>query len=391
MDHRRLDAWGLSDIWEILGTNREYNEKMTEISDIINYHCVDGSTEALTRRGWKRYNELPDSDELLALDPDHDEISWQPVQHVTVQQYDGDLVRWTSRIDALTTPQHRWLTERRIGRPANERYETEIARTSQAADGDMAFPDMRNGSRLILGGGLPADFAPEPKWSDELVETVGWYLTEGCDHYGYNNWHNVSVSQSKPQYIPGIRRLKRYWQRQGATFSEYAPRDNGVIVWLLGKGVKEALEAAAPGKALTPEFICSLTYRQAVLLRDTLLAGDGTREAPGKGNRVAERRTWWQDDAARKDGYQMLCAMLGIRSRQNAAAVFEYSMNHVLSETIRLTAVREKSPDGIVWCPTVPGGVWMARRNGNTYWTRQLKPHNCHYRREGALVRRWPE
>ena len=24
-------AWGLSDIWEILGTNREYNEKMTEI------------------------------------------------------------------------------------------------------------------------------------------------------------------------------------------------------------------------------------------------------------------------------------------------------------------------------------------------------------------------
>jgi hypothetical protein len=31
--------WGLSDIWEILGTNREYNEKATEISDIINYHA----------------------------------------------------------------------------------------------------------------------------------------------------------------------------------------------------------------------------------------------------------------------------------------------------------------------------------------------------------------
>lgn len=31
--------WGLSDIWEILGTNQEYNEKSTEISDIINYHA----------------------------------------------------------------------------------------------------------------------------------------------------------------------------------------------------------------------------------------------------------------------------------------------------------------------------------------------------------------
>lgn len=148
-----------------------------------------------------------------------------------------------------------------------------------------------------------------------------------------------------------------------------------MIIWVLGKGVKEALEAAAPGKALTPEFVCSLTYRQAVLLRDTLLAGDGTREAAGKANRTTERRTWWQDDPARKDGYQMLCAMLGIRSRQNRAAVFEYSMNHVLSETIRATATHERSPDGIVWCPTVQGGVWMARRNGNTYWTGNSEWH----------------
>lgn len=30
--------WGLSDIQDIIGLNREYNEKATEISDIINYH-----------------------------------------------------------------------------------------------------------------------------------------------------------------------------------------------------------------------------------------------------------------------------------------------------------------------------------------------------------------
>jgi hypothetical protein len=31
--------WGLSDIQDIIGLNREYNEKATEISDIINYHA----------------------------------------------------------------------------------------------------------------------------------------------------------------------------------------------------------------------------------------------------------------------------------------------------------------------------------------------------------------
>jgi hypothetical protein len=31
--------WGLSDVWELIPLNREYNEKATEISDIINYHA----------------------------------------------------------------------------------------------------------------------------------------------------------------------------------------------------------------------------------------------------------------------------------------------------------------------------------------------------------------
>jgi hypothetical protein len=32
--------WGLSDIQDIIGLNREYNEKATEVSDIINYHSA---------------------------------------------------------------------------------------------------------------------------------------------------------------------------------------------------------------------------------------------------------------------------------------------------------------------------------------------------------------
>lgn len=32
--------WGLSDVWEVIPLNREYNEKATDISDIINYHAA---------------------------------------------------------------------------------------------------------------------------------------------------------------------------------------------------------------------------------------------------------------------------------------------------------------------------------------------------------------
>jgi len=51
--------WGQSDIWDIIPLNRELNEKMTEISDIINYHAapvtiIIGAKASQLERGPKK-------------------------------------------------------------------------------------------------------------------------------------------------------------------------------------------------------------------------------------------------------------------------------------------------------------------------------------------------
>lgn len=51
--------WGQSDIWDIISLNRELNEKMTEISDIINYHAapvtiITGAKASQLERGPKK-------------------------------------------------------------------------------------------------------------------------------------------------------------------------------------------------------------------------------------------------------------------------------------------------------------------------------------------------
>ena len=51
--------WGQSDIWDIIPLNRELNEKMTEISDIINYHAapvtiITGAKASQLERGPKK-------------------------------------------------------------------------------------------------------------------------------------------------------------------------------------------------------------------------------------------------------------------------------------------------------------------------------------------------
>lgn len=51
--------WGQSDIWDIIQLNRELNEKMTEVSDIINYHAapvtiITGAKASQLERGPKK-------------------------------------------------------------------------------------------------------------------------------------------------------------------------------------------------------------------------------------------------------------------------------------------------------------------------------------------------
>ena len=51
--------WGQSDIWDIISLNRELNDKMTEVSDIINYHSapvtiITGAKASQLERGAKK-------------------------------------------------------------------------------------------------------------------------------------------------------------------------------------------------------------------------------------------------------------------------------------------------------------------------------------------------
>lgn len=364
------DIFGISDLAGFPALNREFNEKITDISDIISYHCVDTQTEALTRRGWQLVDDLCSDDEILTLNPETDQIEWQHPDKINKFHYDGPMVAWDNRIDAVTTPNHRWLVERKIGRPWNKRYQREFARTSLAEGDDRAVPDLREGSHVIVGGGTPGGFADAPFWPDEVVETVGWYVTEGSDHFSPQGWQSMHLSQKN--YVADIRRLAQFWKERGATFSEVtSARTDGVFTWYLGKGVREILMAAAPGKRITPEFLCSLTLEQGKLLRKVLVDGDGTRHKKKTGN---VRTIWYQNDPRRKDGYQMLCAMLGIRTNQRPVAVDEYGSRTIETLSTVKRAKIAAAPGGVVWCPTVPNGVWFARRNGNTYWTGNSSP-----------------
>ena len=66
--------WGQSDIWDIIPLNRELNEKMTEVSDIINYHAapvtiITGAKASQLERGPKKvWAGLPKEAQVFNLE-----------------------------------------------------------------------------------------------------------------------------------------------------------------------------------------------------------------------------------------------------------------------------------------------------------------------------------
>lgn len=319
--------------------------------------CLDMETEALTRRGWMLPTEIREDDEILQIDPVTGEMSWSPAT-VNIYDYSGEMVRWS--FGAVSTPNHRWLADIHHRRGGTSGYDRQTLLTEFVHDAPRE-------SRVILGGGAPTEFALTPKWSDELVETVAWYICDGSDHINQTGFHSVHLGGKKPHKVAAWRRLAHWWAAQGATFREGAQRSDGQSSFYLGKGVVEALQEVAPNKQVLPEFLHQLTYAQAKMFFDTLIAADGNVRK-GKNH-----TRWAQVDEQRADMFQMLSAMLGKATGRRGKDITVYASDHAHVGSLRDSEERFDY-DGQVWCPTVGTGFFMARRNGRSFWTGNTSP-----------------
>lgn len=332
--------------------------------------CLDEETEILTSEGWKDVWQVKEGDLALCLDPGTDEIRWEPVQRVNRFDWDGPVTKWSNeRFEAVSTDDHRWVVE--DWRAQNPKYRDK-AKHRIKTTGELNRV-RQNGMRLITGGGTPMVFADQPKWSDQLVETVGWYVTEGHNQ----DYDAIVITQDarvNPEHADRIRALLGWWKAQAPTSAEYSYGTRASqfrLAGLAGRQIKEV----APGKQLTPEFLCSLTYAQARLLYETLLAGDGSEH---RGDGPKTTTIWAQSSRSRIDGFQMLCAMLGLRTQAKYRTRLpddhpyrpgndcDGEVTVYKNRTTNVTDLKKEryNTRQVMWCPTTPTGTWYARKKG---------------------------
>lgn len=316
--------------------------------------CLTPDTEILTKRGWLFYDQLTDQDEALSLNLESDEIVWTDVKQVNVFDWDGPLAKWENeRFSVLSTADHRWIHESGRGKRS-------IKRTHE-------LHDKRGGGsgRLVVAGGIPLAFAETAKWDNDFVELVAWFVTEG-------HWHSDTkapcFTQSEivnPEKAARIARLLKIYSASTYRYKGKATQ------WYVPMLRNTMLSVVGLDKQLTPEFLTALTYTQARLLYETLLDGDGHRGIT---------TTFSQSNAGRVDGFQMLAAMLGLRTqtkwRQRDIGLPCSDTTVYQNRTLNMQNLRktEEHYQGKVWCPTTGTGTWLARRKGITFWTGNCFP-----------------
>lgn len=367
-------------------------ERMSLRSNFASY-CVDETTEALTKRGWLRYDQIRKDDQILSINEGR--LIWSPILDMYTGNYSGLMHKLTLQgIDALVTPGHKFLTQE------NGLLKAELLTTSQ---------------HLVLTGEYELGSDVEI-YSDSFVELVGWSVTEG--HYSRRDGVNVTsygvtISQNAGPKADRIRNVLNQWYlahpeddrkgrwRKANDYGEYQANEKKLSFSVRGN-LALKIQDVSPNRVLSMGFILSLSQRQRELLIKTMVDGDGhtyKREHKNGGKSFG----YAQKDKLHMDAFTILLTLAGYsyrydyREHDTPFGFSQYHYLHISSRPKRTCKVEnidfhggrsgaggvngkhnnQNKPtqpySGIVWCPKTLYGSFMCRRGkyafitGNTY------------------------
>jgi len=351
------------------------------------WYCVDSETECLSIGGWKKYNELSLGELILTKDPKEGTLEWEPIQELNIYpNYSDEAVEFKSRVfSAVTTLNHRWLV-------------------CGGRNGDQ--PKIMNSWQLSIskhlnrihrvGKYIGPNMSP---YTDDEVELIGWVLTEGTFKKGgsYISYvpkkritYAVSIGQSEIANMENVQRIDSLFSRLGIKFSRRVY--SGSARWTFSGDLARKVRAAVPGKQLSTLFLVELTFSQLKLLYGTMMRGDGSTKG---GEKFHQKR---KEDA---DSFQVLVTLIGkassLSSRDQTSRVHVIKGKKVVKGIVswrvgvhkrefahsrssyegRKTRrgnegkefMRKIYYEGVMWCPTVSNGTFVARREGHVYIT----------------------
>jgi site-specific DNA-methyltransferase (cytosine-N4-specific) len=325
------------------------------------FACVDSETECLTKSGWKKYDEISQSDEILTYNLNSGLLEYQRINDLYLYDVETELVAIKGRdLDIKMTDNHRNVVLKRTKNGNIETVKEAMSLNSRDSIRVSARFNNEFHSRL----------------SENHYSLLGWFLSEGNI-----SKYSLSVYQNAGNKADGIRNLLL---REGVSFSEYkrTRKYKGVDKESIDFRIKQSdaqyfkkYVHCIDGYNKVPNH--DLLFAEEEKLQamfDALIDGDGNRRKDG-------RCSFIQKNKFVIDFVQELCTLLGKRTHLKISRDGTYTLYITDKEYIGLRKTNGdgiskeyENYSGIVWCPNVDNTTFVARRNGSVFITGNTFP-----------------
>lgn len=341
--------------------------------------CFDKETEILTRRGWLKYNQLTMDDKIATVKQVTHELEWQKPTGIFKNRYEGKMHYYGGkRFSKCVTPNHRLYGIFSYNSKGNK----------YAHEGIMESEELRqSGYRVYFPLICPESYphhnyekktfkstkfkdSYDISWSDWCA-FMGIYLSDG-----YTSKHNISgqpvsvkVTQSKKKNGEKWELIKELFdfafEKVGYRLYEYKGDRKGSYDFVISSS--PLAEYLYPlGNSYTkhiPAEIKDSSPEHLQTFLDWYIMGDGHRVS----------KTSWSITTGSKqmvDDLQEIALKLGYyaSASQNATGNnwrvrISNGKEGYAKELDKRRGWHEVDYTGVIWCPSVPNGLMITRRN----------------------------
>ena len=339
------------DTWTDTGTRnrRSVWTIATQSFHGAHFACVDSETECLSVRGWLPHDKVRNGDMIAAFDGAR--LSWKPAMFY---HYDASasLVAFESRdLSLRLTTNHR-----QICRDYRNGGDWQVKRAD----------DLLSRDKIPTSGPWPTNTG---NIAIPWAELAGWVLTDGS----YNQGRTITIYQTGgrgkcSQIEATLNNNDVSWQLYSRNRGHGDER-----AYSFGGRAAQLIRRAFPKKEGNFDVLYQWNDDSLQALWQGMTEGDGNRREDGRVTFVGTRQ--------KVDFYQALSLRLGMTCRVSPrkGKAFNAFVSKKTSTSMRGTGGVGAGPEredykGIVWCPSVEGGMWLARRNGRPFITGNTFP-----------------
>ena len=250
----------------------------TNTFEALGYDCHVSSTEFLTNKGWKKYDEIA-NEKLATINPKTKEFEFQDFTNRIHKPYKGPIYQIENMFfKSITTAKHRmFISPCHRSRKNNFSYKYCEERSDWKFD---TVENLNNSSKSwfhllnsIKNNRSNFDI------SDEYLILMGLFLTDGTFSFRNSKIKEIRLFQTsngKELYFDLVNEIKNKYKAKKYTYERNGRNETS---WIINDNIKYRLfEECGHGteNKRFPEWITKLSKRQSLLLLNALYAGDAT-------------------------------------------------------------------------------------------------------------------